>query len=117
MRQRITRDEGERYLQIGLAAAGPGDSEDRARLLVARSFEPSAFREVHLDEEDLERARRTGEEAAAIAERLGRVDLQSAALDGIATVPLSWTVRGDGGPVQRRRARVSFPTRTVRDVR
>jgi class 3 adenylate cyclase/tetratricopeptide (TPR) repeat protein len=103
MRQRITRDEGERYLQIGLAAAGPGDSEDRARLLVARSFEPSAFREVHLDEEDLERARRTGEEAAAIAERLGRVDLQSAALDGIATTFHSvGRYEGMEGPVRRR---------------
>jgi tetratricopeptide (TPR) repeat protein len=36
-----------------------------------------------VDEEDVERARRTGEEAAAIARRLRRVDLESAALDGI----------------------------------
>jgi class 3 adenylate cyclase/tetratricopeptide (TPR) repeat protein len=103
MRHRIALDEGKRYLDIGLAAAGPDDSEDRVKLLVARSIEPSAFRELHLDEEELDRARRTGEEAAAMAERLGRVDLQSAALDGIATTFHSvGRYEGMEGPVRRR---------------
>jgi class 3 adenylate cyclase/tetratricopeptide (TPR) repeat protein len=107
MRNRITRDEGKRYLKIGLVAAGPDDSEDHARLLVARSFEASAFRELHLDEEDLERARQTGEAAAAMAERLGRVDLQSAALDGIADIHISvGRFGGVEGPVRRRLALV-----------
>jgi tetratricopeptide (TPR) repeat protein len=70
---------------------------------VARSFEASAFRELHLDEEDLERARQTGEQAAAMAERLGRADLQSAALDGIADIHISVGRFGEvEGPVRRR---------------
>jgi tetratricopeptide (TPR) repeat protein len=83
MRHRVSREEGERYLEIGSTAAGPGDSEERVRLLVARSFGPFAYRGSEPDEDEMERALRTGEEAAAMAERLGRVDLQSAALDGI----------------------------------
>ena len=83
MRHRIPRSEAERYLRVGLAAADAADSEERVRLLVASSFAPHAFREVDIDEETVERACRTGEEAAAIARRLGRIDLESAALDGI----------------------------------
>jgi len=86
MRHRITREEAERYLAIGLAAAGEGDDEDRVRLLVAASFFPFALKEVRLSDEDLEPARRAGEEAAAMAERLGRIDLRSAALDGISSL-------------------------------
>ena len=78
MRHRISPEEEERYLQIGLAAAGPGDSEERARLLTV-----SSFGQVSKSEEDLQRAIDTGEQAAAMAQRLGRVDLESAALDGI----------------------------------
>jgi len=78
MRHRISPEEEERYLEIGLAAAGPGDSEERARLLTV-----SSFGQVSTSEEDLRRAIDTGEQAAAMAERLGRVDLESAALDGI----------------------------------
>jgi class 3 adenylate cyclase/tetratricopeptide (TPR) repeat protein len=77
MRHRISAEEEERYLEIGLAAAGPGDSEERARLLTVSSFGPSK------SDEDLHRAIDTGEQAAAMAQRLGRVDLESAALDGI----------------------------------
>jgi class 3 adenylate cyclase len=86
MRHRIMREEAERYLAIGLAAAGEGDDEDRVRLLVAASFFPFAFKEVRLNDEDLEPARRAGEEAAVMADRLGRVDLRSAALDGISSL-------------------------------
>src|SRR4051794_1167571 len=78
MRHRISPEEEERYLEIGLAAAGPGDSEERARLLTV-----SSFRHASTSEEDLQLAIGTGEEAAAMAQRLGRIDLESAALDGI----------------------------------
>ena len=40
MRHRVSREEGERYLEIGLAAAGTNDSEERTRLLIAGSFPP-----------------------------------------------------------------------------
>ena len=86
MRHRVSREEGERYLEIGLTAAGPGDGEERVRLLVARSFGPFAYRGSEPDDDEMELALRTGEEAAAMAERLGRVDLESAALDGITSV-------------------------------
>jgi tetratricopeptide (TPR) repeat protein len=85
MRHRVSRAEGLRYLEVGLTAAGPGDSEERAGLLIAASFAPDSFREGPTDEEELQQAVRIGEEAAAMAERLGRIDLRSAALDGIAS--------------------------------
>lgn len=85
MRHRVSREEGERYLEIGLSAAGTDDSEERARLLIAASFAPDSFREGPTDATELERAISTGEDAAAMAERLERVDLESAALDGIAS--------------------------------
>jgi class 3 adenylate cyclase len=78
MRHRISPDEEQRYLDIGLAAAGPGDSEERTRLLTV-----SSFRHAAESEDDLQLAINTGEEAAAMAQRLGRFDLESAALDGI----------------------------------
>ena len=102
MRERVSRDEGGRYLEIGLTAAGPDDSEERARLLVARSFAPGSFREPP-DDVELERAIATGEEAAAMAERLGRVDLESAALDGITAAHQSLgRYTPMEGPVRRR---------------
>jgi class 3 adenylate cyclase/tetratricopeptide (TPR) repeat protein len=103
MRQRVTREEGERYLEIGLTAAGPEDSEERARLLVAQSFAPDSFREPWKDDEELERAADTGEQAAAMAQRLGRVDLESAALDGITSAHQSLGRYGPmEGPIRRR---------------
>jgi class 3 adenylate cyclase/tetratricopeptide (TPR) repeat protein len=107
MRHRIARAEGERYLEIGLAAAGPDDSEERARLLVARSFAPDSFREPWVDDEELDRAAATGEEAAAMARRLGRVDLESAALDGITSAHQSLGRYGPmEDPIRRRLALV-----------
>jgi class 3 adenylate cyclase len=106
MRQRISRDEGERYLELGLAAAGPDDSEDRARLLVARTFAPHAFRDTAVTESEVEHACRIGEEAAAMAARLGRVDLESAALDGITSARQSLGRYGDMEDPIRRRLRL-----------
>ena len=98
MRHRISPDEDEYYLGIGLAAAGAGDSEERARLLTARSFASDAA-----SEDDRERAISTGEEAAAMAQRLGRVDLESAALDGITSTHHSiGRYRAMEGPIRRR---------------
>jgi class 3 adenylate cyclase/tetratricopeptide (TPR) repeat protein len=85
MRHRVPREDAERYLAIGLAAAGDGDSEERVRLLVAMSFLPFRLERATVGEQTLASSLRTGEEAAEMAERLGRVDLQSAALDGISS--------------------------------
>jgi class 3 adenylate cyclase/tetratricopeptide (TPR) repeat protein len=71
-----------RYIQIGLDHAGDSDSEELVLLLTAKSFLPFAFPEHLHERSDLEEARAAGEMAAAMAERLGRPDLVSAALDG-----------------------------------
>jgi len=103
MRHRVSREEGQRYLEIGLSAAGSNDSEERARLLIAASFAPGSFREGPVDSDELERAISTGEDAAAMAERLERVDLESAALDGIASAHQSLGRYGAmEGPIRRR---------------
>jgi tetratricopeptide (TPR) repeat protein len=102
MRHRVSREEGQRYLEIGLSAAGSGDSEERARLLIAASFAPGSFRGP-VDPDELEHAISTGEDAAAMAERLERVDLESAALDGIASAHQSLGRYGAmEGPIRRR---------------
>jgi class 3 adenylate cyclase/tetratricopeptide (TPR) repeat protein len=103
MRHRIARADGERYLAIGLSAAGPEDSEERARLLVAQSFAPDSFLQRWTDDAELERAADTGEQAAAMAQRLGRPDLESAALDGITSAHQSLgRYRPMEGPIRRR---------------
>jgi class 3 adenylate cyclase/tetratricopeptide (TPR) repeat protein len=107
MRHRLPREEGERYLEIGLAAAGASDSEERARLLIAGSFAPYSLREGPSDgkevEQAVEQAITIAEEAVAMAERLGRVDLESAALDGIACAHQALGRYGPmTGPIRRR---------------
>jgi class 3 adenylate cyclase/tetratricopeptide (TPR) repeat protein len=98
MRHRISPEEDAHYLEIGLQAAGQGDSEERARLLIDASFARFDAREG-----DFERAIATGEQAAAMARRLGRIDLESAALDGIASTH-HWSGRYGPmeGPIRRR---------------
>jgi class 3 adenylate cyclase/tetratricopeptide (TPR) repeat protein len=83
MRQVPPNDEVRRYLELGFAHLEPGDSEERARLLVARSMLGFATFGRGFTVEQLEEGRRDGEEAAAMAERLGLPELQSAALDGV----------------------------------
>ncbi|MCA1726127.1 MAG: AAA family ATPase [Actinobacteria bacterium] len=80
-------------IEVGMACVAPGDSTTRARLLVARAFWPFAFTS-EVGEPEVRSARRDGEEAAAMALRLDRPDLASAALDALASNDLS---RGDYG--------------------
>ncbi len=65
---------------IGMAHLSPGDSAERAMLMANRAGWPFAFPEFQSDAE-IEEAVRSGREAASMAERLGRFDLASAALD------------------------------------
>jgi len=83
MRSRLPREEAEPYLGIGMANVGLGDTEEGVRLLIARSFWPISLGEGRGTEEEELEARRSGEDAAAMAMRLGRPDLASAALDGV----------------------------------
>jgi class 3 adenylate cyclase len=71
-----------RYLDAGLAHLPDGDSPERVALLVAVAMWPTSFEKGLSSEIELEQAREAGEDAAAMAMRLGRPDLASAALDG-----------------------------------
>jgi AAA ATPase domain len=83
MRTRPSRQEAAPYLELGLASAGEGDSEERARLLIAKAFWPGSLGEGRGTVEEEVEARTSGEQAAAMAMRLERPDLASAALDGV----------------------------------
>ncbi len=81
------------YLDLGLSSAGPGDSEARAQLLLLKGFWHHAYSPDREGERliSAEEALRAAEEAADMADRLGRPDLESAALDGVAA---SWIPQG-----------------------
>jgi class 3 adenylate cyclase len=92
-----------RYLEIGLEHAGNADSEELVRLLTAKSFLPFAFPERVRGPAALEEARTAGEAAAEMAERLGRPDLLSAALDGVESGLITEGLYGPIEPLVRRR--------------
>src|SRR5437588_7490225 len=75
------------YLERGLRAAGAEDSEAKVRLLTAKAFSPWGFRSTHgvVVAMPVDEAREAGEQAAGMAKRLGRVDLESGALDALAS--------------------------------
>jgi class 3 adenylate cyclase len=83
MRARPPREEAAPYLELGMRSAGPGDSEERARLLIVKAFWPASLGEGRGTEQEELDARESGEEASAMALRLQRPDLASAALDGV----------------------------------
>lgn len=91
-----------RYLAIGLEHAGDADTEERARLLVAKAMWPAAFPSLR-GEAELLSGREASKEAAALAERLGRSDLLSAALDGLGYSFLTMGLAGRVGEVTGRR--------------
>ena len=73
-----------RYLQLGMEHARhlEGDSAGLARLLTAKAFYAYGFPDTANSDEEFEVAMKEGVRAAEIARRLGRADLESAALDG-----------------------------------
>ena len=78
--------EAARYLEIGMEHARFLDeNEALVRLLTTKSFWAYGFPEQVESDEELDAGRRDGERAAEIARRLGRADLESAALDGAAS--------------------------------
>jgi class 3 adenylate cyclase len=87
MHRRAREADAERYLAMGLEACPPGDGMERTRLLLAEAFWSFAFREAR-DPTTLERSAAAGDEAIAMAQRLGRVDLELAALDARGSVPM-----------------------------
>jgi class 3 adenylate cyclase len=103
MRSRLSEAEAAPYLEIGLQHSGTGDSEERIRLLTVQSFWPYSFRGKSSSDEELDRARGAGEEAATMSLRLGRADLASAALDGVASYYVSRGLYGRMDDVVERR--------------
>ena len=83
MRVRPPREEASPYLELGMASVGPADSEELARLLIVKALWPASLGEGRGTEQEELDARESGEQAAAMATRLDRPDLASAALDGV----------------------------------
>ncbi len=81
MRELPTRDEAERYARIGLDMLEPGDSEERVMLLMARGAWGWGFASADDDPQRTDAYMEAAREAVAMARRLGRPDLISAALD------------------------------------
>lgn len=86
-----TEAEARELLDLGLGSVGAADSEERARMLYLSSMWPRLFGDDLTTEDEFRKARQTGEEAAAMARRLGLADLESAALDCVGTF---WYARG-----------------------
>jgi class 3 adenylate cyclase/tetratricopeptide (TPR) repeat protein len=93
MRAAPSEEEVAKYMELGLSCAGDGDSEARALLLLLKGF----WHHAYSPDQDGERlvaaddALRAADEAADMANRLGRPDLESAALDGVSA---TWIPRG-----------------------
>ena len=83
MRHLPTRAEAAPYLELGMSILEEGDSEERLRILMARGAWSWGFAEAETDEKRIREDRSAAEEAVAMARRLGRVDLLSAALDAL----------------------------------
>ena len=97
MRSIPAAEEVRAVIDLGFEHLDAGDSTTKVRLLVARAFWPFGFPQ-DLPEGGEETARRDGEEAVAMAQRLGRPDLASAALDAVAG---SYLAVGNYGGQQR----------------
>jgi len=117
-------EEVRRYLDLGIANVGDGDSEELVRLLLAGAFAAYAFgpRRAIADGE-YERGRADAERAADMAMRLRRPDLASASLDAAGATLWPRGLYGASLSIIRRRlelaetsadaARTSRPRRPV----
>jgi class 3 adenylate cyclase len=92
-----------RLLDEGLRAAPDGDSEVKVRLLTAVSMWPFGFPDEAGTEADRERGLRAGLEAAEMARRLNRPELESAARDGTESYYMVQGLYGVDYPGKHRR--------------
>jgi hypothetical protein len=90
-------------LDEGLRAAPDGDSEVRVRLLTGVSMWPFGFPDEAGTEADRERGLKAGREAAEMARRLNRPDLESVALDGMESYYMVLGLYGVAYPGKHRR--------------
>jgi class 3 adenylate cyclase len=104
MKRLPPEEDVQRFLELGLANVGDRDSEERARLLLARGFIAYAFgRRRTITDEEYRRARAEADEATDIALRLGRNDLASAGLDSAGATLWPRGLYGHSFPIVRRR--------------
>jgi class 3 adenylate cyclase/tetratricopeptide (TPR) repeat protein len=90
MKQQPDIAEVRHYLDVGFANLDEEASEEGIRLLSLRSFEPFGFGWTNpTDEQGRDRALEAGRRAAALARQIGRLDLESAALDGASSALLN----------------------------
>ena len=82
MRSAVTEEEVRRYLKMAFDALPAGDSEARIRLLTVEAFFPWVY-PAHQTDDEINFAVEQGEEAAAMALRMGRLDRASGAMDGV----------------------------------
>ena len=83
MRETPSVEEVRHFLDIGFEHLDDDDAETSIRLLTLRAFEPFGLTwRTGTDPADRERSFRSGIQAAELAGRMGRSDLESAALDG-----------------------------------
>ena len=112
MRTPPAEDEAAFYLDAGLERLESGDSEARIRLLIAQAFWSYAYEDSARVRPDRADARAAGEEAAAMALRLGRPSLALAALDGVQAMDLTSGLFAQALAVAERRLDL---VRTVED--
>jgi class 3 adenylate cyclase len=108
MRSWLSEADARPYLDLVERELDSGmDGVDRVRFLIIRSFWPDSFRERSLDERSLSEAIDAGESAADLAERIGRPDLASAALDGVGMALQLRARFGRMYPIVERRLRLA----------
>ncbi len=106
MRDLPSRAEAAPFLELGFSMLDEGDSEERLRLLQARGAWCWGFAEAETDPGRVREDQGAAEEAVAMARRMGRADLLSAALDTLgATATL---LGGYGQAVTLQEERVSL---------
>jgi class 3 adenylate cyclase/tetratricopeptide (TPR) repeat protein len=103
MRSPPREEEAAVYLDAGLERLEAGDSEARVRLLTAQAFWAHPFPETTRVRPDREDSRQAGEEAVAIALRLGQPSLALAALDAVQATYQMRGLHGQATSVAARR--------------
>jgi class 3 adenylate cyclase/tetratricopeptide (TPR) repeat protein len=103
MTMRVTESEIDEIIEMGFSQLDDGDSEERVRLTVGRAFLPFALDRGAVDKPTADSMLILADEAAAAAERLGRPDLTSAALDAASSTRIASGLYGADLEITERR--------------
>ena len=119
MRTHPSEREAAQYLQLGMEHSRqlpPGDSEDQVRILTAKAFWPYGFPDQVDSDEELDAGLKEGVRATEMARRLGRPDLESAAIDGAASNLIARDWWGHIDPMLNRRLELASVIRDPLEV-